>query len=133
MLLQDRLSRQFALPPDQRMQLHGFDYHWWRPVTAPGKIKPGLVIPWHRPKEFDYQQQSDVFNQSGDESALRESAWQGRRAVAQRLCLAFARAPRLRMPTRLALSAARSATLQQIRRLRASRCRTNTPGEWQPI
>jgi hypothetical protein len=90
------------------MQLPRFDYHWWRPVIAPGKINPGLVIPWNRPVRFDYQRQADAFNQSRDDGALRESAWQRRRAMAQRLSLSFARAPRLMVPTRSAPSAARA-------------------------
>jgi hypothetical protein len=104
-MLRNRLSKQFALPADERMSSHKFNYHWWRPVTAPGKIKPGLVIPWHRAEAFDYQQQSDAFNQSDEAGPLGQSVWQRHRAVAQRLSLAFARAPRRNMRTRFARSA----------------------------
>jgi len=138
-LLRKRLSAQFALPVDQRRSLHQFNYHWWRPITAPGRIKTGLVIPWHRPEGFDYQEQSEAFNQSHDEGAVRESVWQRRRAVAQRLSLAFARAPRFRMRPRSALPTLRTATrscwqppspkparnLKQIPPPRISRRRTN--------
>ena len=137
-LLRKRLSAQFALPVDQRRSVPKFNYHWWCPMSAPGRIKPGLVIPWHRPDGFDYQEQSDAFNQSRDEGAVRESAWQRRRAVAQRLSLAFARAPRFRMPA-LSLPTLRTATrsclqppspkparnLKQIPPPRISRRRTN--------
>jgi hypothetical protein len=139
-LLRDRLLNQFALPGGERMQLPRFDYHWWRPVTAPGKINPGLVIPWNRPVRFDYQRQADAFNQSRDDGALRESAWQRRRAMAQRLSLSFARARRVTVPTRSAPSAARAIrgcsqgsakkpvrNLKQTPPSRTSRRQTNVP------
>lgn len=108
-MLRKRRSKQFALPAGERIRLDSFNYHWWSPVIAPGKIKPGLVIPWHRPEVFGYQQQSNAFNRSWDEGALRESAWQRRRAIAQHVSLAFARAPRFRMPTPFAPAGPRAA------------------------